>query len=69
VYRRDWFLETGGFDPGFFMYCEDVDLSQRAHRRGWELLLVPAAVFEHHRALIGPKRDGGYACGPCPTPA
>jgi N-acetylglucosaminyl-diphospho-decaprenol L-rhamnosyltransferase len=29
VYRRDWFLETGGFAPGFFMYYEDVDLSRR----------------------------------------
>jgi GT2 family glycosyltransferase len=51
LYRRDAFLGLGGFDPGFFMYCEDVDLSRRAGEKGWRLLLVPDAIFDHDRSF------------------
>jgi GT2 family glycosyltransferase len=47
LYRRAAFLELGGFDPLYFMYSEDVDLSRRARREGWLLLRVPRAVFHH----------------------
>jgi GT2 family glycosyltransferase len=40
--------ETGGFDPGFFLYCEDTDLGLRARWAGWKCLYVPEAVVEHH---------------------
>lgn len=36
------------FDPRYFMYVEDVDLSLRAWIAGYEVLDVPAAVV-HHR--------------------
>ena len=49
LFRREWFLDIGGFDPGFFMYCEDVDLSRRARARGWKLVVAPDAVFFHAR--------------------
>jgi GT2 family glycosyltransferase len=51
LFRREWFLDIGGFDPGFFMYCEDVDLSRRARDRGWKLVVVLDAVFFHVREL------------------
>jgi GT2 family glycosyltransferase len=51
LFRREWFLDVGGFDPGFFMYCEDVDLSRRVRARGWKLALAPDAVFFHVRAF------------------
>jgi hypothetical protein len=51
LFRREWFLDVGGFDPGFFMYCEDVDLSRRARARGWRLAIAPDAVFFHVRAF------------------
>jgi GT2 family glycosyltransferase len=51
LFRREWFLDIGGFDPGFFMYCEDVDLSRRARARGWKLVVGLDAVFWHARAL------------------
>jgi N-acetylglucosaminyl-diphospho-decaprenol L-rhamnosyltransferase len=37
----------GGFDPGYFLYNEDVDLGLRLRRRGWRLLFCPAMVAVH----------------------
>jgi GT2 family glycosyltransferase len=48
LYRRALLDETGGFDPDFFLYCEDTDLGLRARWAGWKCLYVPAAVVEHH---------------------
>jgi GT2 family glycosyltransferase/glycosyltransferase involved in cell wall biosynthesis len=44
--------ELGGFDEMYDpFYCEDNDLSQRAWRRGWKVLLAPASrVWHEHRA-------------------
>ncbi len=46
------FWSVGGFDPGYFMYFEDVDLGARLGRRGWLHVYVPSAVVEH---------EGGHA--------
>lgn len=45
--RRDAFEDVGGFDEGYFMYVEDVDLGLRLRRAGWRVRYVPAAVVEH----------------------
>jgi GT2 family glycosyltransferase len=37
----------GSFDPRFFAYCEDVDLSLRARRSGFRVLFVPASIVHH----------------------
>ena len=37
----------GGFDEGFRLYCEDIDLCYRAAKAGWERWYVPEAVVEH----------------------
>jgi GT2 family glycosyltransferase len=47
LYRRDAFLELGGYDPLYFLYAGDSELSQRARRAGWALLRVPLAHFRH----------------------
>lgn len=48
--RRSTFEQLGGFDEGFFMYYEDVDLCLRLRRAGLSTWLFPDLVFEHdHR--------------------
>jgi len=39
--------ELGGFDPRFFMYGEDTDLSMRARRAGYDPAITPDAVVVH----------------------
>ena len=41
------FWSVGGFDPGYFMYFEDVDLAERLTRRGWLHVYAPSAVVTH----------------------
>ena len=43
-YRRDFFLELGGFDPRFIT-AEDIDLNLRAVDAGGTILEVPDAVI------------------------
>jgi N-acetylglucosaminyl-diphospho-decaprenol L-rhamnosyltransferase len=45
--RRTAFLELGGFDSGFFMYFEDVDLGYRLGKLGYRNVYEPAARVVH----------------------
>ncbi len=45
--RRTAYDSVGGFDDGFFMYFEDVDLGFRLGLNGWRNVFVPSAVVEH----------------------
>jgi GT2 family glycosyltransferase len=45
--RRTMLEELDGFDPGFRLYGEDIDLCYRAAKAGWERWYVPAAVVRH----------------------
>lgn len=45
--RRSAFESIGGFDQGFFMYFEDVDLGYRLGRAGFRNVYEPAAAVEH----------------------
>ncbi len=46
------YTAIGGFDPGYFMYCEDVDISLRLQLAGYRLVEAPQArvVHDAHRA-------------------
>jgi N-acetylglucosaminyl-diphospho-decaprenol L-rhamnosyltransferase len=52
--RRRAFDEVGGFDDGYFMYMEDVDLCWRLRRAGWKVGYEPAATVVHE---IGRSTD------------
>ncbi len=45
--RRSAFDEIGGFDEGYFMYFEDVDLGVRLTRAGYRNVYEPAAEVVH----------------------
>ncbi len=45
--RRSSFLELGGYDPDFFLYMEDTDLSFRARLAGGKINFVPESIVEH----------------------
>jgi N-acetylglucosaminyl-diphospho-decaprenol L-rhamnosyltransferase len=50
--RREMLEELGGFDEGFRLYGEDIDLAYRAAKAGWERWYVPEAQAVHaHQAL------------------
>jgi GT2 family glycosyltransferase len=46
---------VGSFDPRFFVYCEDVDLSMRVRQAGFRILFVPASVV-YHEVTCAPDR-------------
>jgi len=45
--RRSAFERAGGFDPGQWMYAEDLDLCWRLNQAGSRVLYVPAAHVRH----------------------
>ena len=45
--RRTAFEAVAGFDPSYFMYCEDIDICRRLADAGWASVYVPAAVVTH----------------------
>lgn len=45
--RADVWKRLEGFDPRYFMYGEDTDLSLRTARLGYRPGIVPSAVYSH----------------------
>jgi GT2 family glycosyltransferase len=54
--RRSMLDELGGFDEGYRLYGEDIDLAYRAACAGWERWYVPAAVVRHEHKAVTDKR-------------
>jgi GT2 family glycosyltransferase len=54
-FRRQVFLESGGFDTEFPVACaEDVELSYRLSHKGYKMVFIPQAVVRHrHPARLG----------------
>jgi len=52
--RGELLDRLGGFDEGYFMYCEDVDLCKRAWQAGAKVVYLPSAVITH---AIGRSTD------------
>ena len=61
MYRRDAFLDAGGFDDDFFSYFEDVDLGFRLQLKGYRSMYVSEAVVYHiGSATFGVRSDFAF---------
>lgn len=49
--RDSVFKEIGGFDPEFFLYQEDTDLSWRLRIAGYKIMFVPSSIIYHKYSL------------------
>ena len=45
--KKELFDSVGGFDPDFFMYAEEEELTRRIHDRGLKIMSVPDARIIH----------------------
>ncbi len=58
--RLSLLKDIQGFDEGFFMYGEDLDLAYRIKKKGYKVIYYPhytATHFKHHSGLKG-KDEG-----------
>jgi GT2 family glycosyltransferase len=58
--ERELFQELGGFDPVFFMFADEFDLSWRVWISGHQAVAVPSARL-HHRGAAQVNPAGGGA--------
>jgi N-acetylglucosaminyl-diphospho-decaprenol L-rhamnosyltransferase len=54
--RRAALEELGGFDEGYFMYAEDMDLCWRAHQAGWGVGFAGTASITHVQGVSTARR-------------
>ena len=61
---RAGFERLGGFDEGYFLHVEDLDLCRRAEADGGSVIYTPLASALHHGATSdAPCLDGGAPQG------
>jgi GT2 family glycosyltransferase len=46
--RREVLNQVGGFDEGYFMYSEELDLCRRIKQAGWRIVYLPTAQIIHY---------------------
>jgi GT2 family glycosyltransferase len=56
--HRDLFMTCEGFDEGYFMYWEDVDLSAKVLRAGGRLVVLPELLAVHDEGGTQDAADG-----------
>lgn len=55
--RREVYLRVGGWDEGYFLHCEDLDLCMRMGSQGYKVLFVPDAVVTHVKGVSSRGRN------------
>ena len=55
--RREAFDAVGGFDEGYFMYVEDVDICTRLRKVGWSVLFCPELEVVHETGVSARKQS------------
>jgi len=66
--RRAAFDEVGGFDEGFFLHCEDLDLCMEFKKHGWGVFFSPEAIVLHGKGVCSrarPVLSSGTSIGEC----
>jgi len=59
--RASYLHDVGVFEPRFFAYYEDTDLSWRGRRRGWRTMTAPTSVLHHvHGGSAGSSWPGFF---------
>jgi len=65
--RRAVIEAIGGFDEGYFLHCEDIDLCKRVSLSGWKIFFIPDVQVTHHQGTCSrtmPLRISWYKhCG------
>jgi len=51
--RRDDYVKLGGFDEGYFLHVEDMDLCMRVHKAGGQVICVPRVKVTHMLSTSG----------------
>ena len=52
--------EAGGFDPDYFLYYEDTDLSWRLRLAGWQIRYCHKAIAHHEHAASSDVRSESF---------
>ncbi len=60
MFRNNVFLEAGGLDEDYFMYCEDIDLCYRVAHNGWKVYYVPETNIIHYKGESTKKNNIDY---------
>lgn len=56
MFRREALDMVHGFDEGFFMYAEDLDICRRLREAGWDVVLHPRLRVTHHYGAVRRQR-------------
>lgn len=59
--RREVLDEAGWFDPRYFMYAEDADLSRTVRRLGWKLYYLAEAEIVHTCGGTSEQAPAGFS--------
>ena len=60
MFRKDVFMEVGGFDPDYFTMHWEIDFCTRIRRYSYKIYYQPEAVVKHKVSLTIYKRSGLY---------
>ena len=59
---RNVYDRLGGFDEGYFLHCEDLDLCRRARDAGLAVLFVPTLSVRHEQGSSSFRRPLFVSC-------
>jgi len=54
--RREALEAVGGWDEGYFLHCEDLDLCMQLRQKGWKIVFVPDAKALHYQGTCSKAR-------------